>query len=221
MLAEGDARFVRGFDTAMLHPGTQVQHALTATLVAVLLGACTAHDPIADVAPADMRCPELSGSYCAAGRMYDRSQTQLLSARLQWFLPLQEDYTALGQEIRNADRVDFTGGHDGRLNITLLADGEKLYSIELDASQFRCGTDTLLLENTGEMWGGIAGAPVLPIIAAGWSDAHSLFWKGSDGSLRVRKLQRNSGAVMLAIPVNFNEEFWARFKPAEDGCEQR
>ncbi len=83
MLAEGDARFVRGFDTAMLHPGTQVQHALTATLVAVLLGACTAHDPIADVAPADMRCPELSGSYCAAGRMYDRSQTQLLSARLQ------------------------------------------------------------------------------------------------------------------------------------------
>ena len=190
-----------------------------AVLAAVLLGVCAARDPVADVDPADVRCPDLSGSYCVAGQMYERGATQVSSISLPWFLPTPDPDTELAQNILAADRVDLAGGHDGQLQITLSAVGQTVYSMSLDAGDFRCGVDTLLLENSGQMWGGM-GPPMLPIISMGWSDAHSLFWKGADGSLRARKLRRNSGTVMLAIPVNINEEFWARFRPADDGCEQ-
>lgn len=198
----------------------QTQQALTAALGAVLLASCAAHDPVADVAPAEVRCPDLSGSYCATGRMYERGQSQVSPARLPWFLRLGEPDKELDRKIWEADRVDFSGGHDGRLDIALFGGSEEVYSIRLNAGEFRCGAGTLLLENAGEMWGGV-GPPMMPIIGTGWSDAHSLFWKGDDGSLRARKLRRNSGTVMLAIPVSINEEFWARFKPVDGDCDPR
>ncbi len=151
--------------------------------------------------------------------MYERGASQVSSVSLPWFLPARDPDTELARNILAADRVDLLGGHDGQLHIALFTVGQPVYSVTLDASEFRCGTDTLLLENEGQMWGGV-GPPMLPIIGVGWSDAHSLFWKGTDGSLRARKLRRNAGTVMLAIPVNINEEFWARFKPANDGCDQ-
>lgn len=203
----------------MVQPGAQLQHVLAAGLASCLLAGCAARDPIGNVAPADVRCPDLSGSYCAMGRMYERGQSQVSSASLQWFLPPGEADTELSEKVWNADRAVFSGGHDDQLHITLSAVGQTVYSVTLDASEFRCGTDTLLLENEGQMWGGV-GPPMLPVIGVGWSDAHSLFWKGTDGSLRARKLRRNAGTVMLAIPVNINEEFWARFSPADNGCDQ-
>ena len=215
MLAEADQLFVTGFSPAMLHSTS-----LSTLVATVLLTGCAAHDPVADVTPAEVRCPELSGSYCAAGKMYERGQNQVSAASLPWFLPVGETDQETSQKIWQADRVSFAGGHDGQLEITLFGGGEQIYSIKLNADEFRCGADTLLLENDGQMWGGV-GPPMLPIIATGWSDAHSLFWKGSDGSLRARKLRRNSGTVMLAIPVSINEEFWARFKPADGDCEPR
>lgn len=203
----------------MVHSGTQLHHALMALLAAVLLSACAARDPVAHVDPADVRCPELSGSYCATGRMYERGVDQLSSVALQFFLPVGDKDPALNQKIWAADRIDLLGGHDGQLTIKLLAEGQPVSSVTLAAGEFRCGTDTLLLENPGQMWGGV-GPPMLPIFGVGWSDAHSLLWKSGDGSLRARKLRRNSGTVMLAIPVNINEEFWARFKLADGGCAQ-
>lgn len=203
----------------MFYSSTPLYHTLAAVLAAVLLSACAARDPVAHVDPADARCPDLSGSYCAAGQMYERGASQVSSISLPWFLPARGPDTELAQKVLAADRVDLAGGHDGQLQITLSAVGQPVYSVALDDSEFRCGTDTLLLENAGQMWGGV-GPPMLPIIGMGWSDSHSLFWKGADGSLRARKLRRNSGTVMLAIPVNINEEFWARFRPADDGCDQ-
>jgi hypothetical protein len=203
----------------MICLGTGLQHALIAVLTTTLLSACAARDPVAHVDPADVRCPDLSGSYCVVGQMYERGATQVSSISLPWFLPVADQDTEGAQNILAADRVELTGGHDGQLQITLSAVGQTVYSMRLDAAGFRCGVDTLLLENAGQMWGGM-GPPLLPIIGVGWSDAHSLFWKGADGSLRARKLRRNSGTVMLAIPVNINEEFWARFRPADEGCDE-
>jgi len=187
-------------------------------MAAALLAACSAPNPVERVAAADVRCPDLGGSYCARGRQHAGGADALEDSHLAWFLPLGEPDEETNRKIWAADRVDFVGGHDGQLQVTLFGKGQPVYAVSLAAGQFRCGTDTLLLDHAGEMWGA-AGSPLLPIVAAGWSDANNLLWKAADGGLRVRKQRRNAGTVMLAIPVRIDEDFQAKFRPAADGCD--
>ncbi|MCB1688533.1 MAG: hypothetical protein KDI33_08610 [Halioglobus sp.] len=189
-----------------------------AVLIAVLLNGCSAHNPVSTTAPADVHCPDLTGSYCATGRMYEKGADRIESASLSMFLPAIEPDCYTDRRVCQADRVDFAGGEDGQLRITLYAEGEAVATRSLQGNEFSCGNNTLLLDNDGGLLGGM-GPPAMPIVAMGWNDAHSLFWRSDDGGLRVRKLGKTTVAVMLAIPVSTDEESWARFRTTEQGCD--
>ena len=192
-------------------------HTATALMVAVLNG-CSASNPISTTDPADLHCPDLTGSYCANGRMYVDGRDKIELVRLTRFLPAIELDCYADPKVCNIERVDITGGHDGQITITLYTDGQPVASRSLQSNEFSCGNHTLLLENKGGILGGV-GPPIMPIVAVGWSDAHSLFWNADDGGLRVRKLSRMSVALMLSIPVSTEEESWARFHTTEQGCD--
>jgi hypothetical protein len=185
---------------------------LRLALLFLALSGCTT-DPIASVRPEDAACPDLTGSYCAIGLGYERGGHERTKTEIGGYLPAGDRALQLRSETR-IDRVALRGGPDGQLTITAFSGDELVFEMRLAENELRCEANAIRIENPGQMWGGA----LPPIAAIGWSDAHTVLWRAEDGSLRARKMRRNTGLVS-GIPVRIGEEFWARFESSEQGCE--
>ena len=150
--------------------------------------------------------------------MYITGEDRIQTVSLARFLPPINPDCYDNPKVCEAKRLDIAGGDDGQLSITLYADEQPVALLNLQSNQFSCGNHTLLVDTAGGLSVEV-GPPMMPIVAVGWSDANSLFWKADDGGLRVRKLSKTSVALMLAIPISIDEESWARFRTTEQGCD--
>jgi hypothetical protein len=123
--------------------------------------------------------------------------------------------------IRSADnwqsisRVDIDGPNEVRLKVTLHTDSQMVTSAEISRSDLICQGDRLALEMNKVPWGG-AG----PILALGASAGWRVFELGDAGNLSIDETRRETGTIMLVIPLRIRTDTRAEFSPAGDNeCE--
>jgi hypothetical protein len=182
---------------------------LTAVLIALLLTACAGSPPV-DTGAGSADCPDMSGSYCASGLLWQKGSTELTPAYLPHYLGVpREKWDAV-------DRVDIEGVTAGLLKLTLRAGERELTQTEISAPVLVCGSGRVALQMDAIPWGG-AGA----ILALGASSGWRLFQRNDDGSLRVEEQRHETGTVFLVMPLYINSAAWLRFSPyADNACDK-
>jgi hypothetical protein len=178
------------------------------TLAALaLMTACAGRPPVEPEA-GSAGCPQLTGSYCANGEVWEEGSTAVTRTYLPYRLGI--DSTAGWDTV---DRVDLDGATDGVLTIVLRAGAQEFARAELSGEDFFCGDERLMLRMNAMMWSG-----GLELGGYGASSGWRQFRRGEDGMLRVDEFRRETGAIFFVIPLRFKTDSHMRFLPAADGC---
>lgn len=173
----------------------------------VLLSACAGRPPVEPEA-GSAACPQLTGSYCANGEVWEEGETAVGRTYLPYRLGIDST-----EGWDTVDRVDLDGATDGLLTIVLRAGEQEFARAELSSEDFFCGDDRLMLRMDKMMWSGgleLGGYGA----SAGWRQ----FQRGEDGILRVDEFRRETGAIFFVIPLRFKTDSHMRFLPVTDGC---
>jgi hypothetical protein len=172
----------------------------------ILFAACAGRPPI-DSDDGTATCPDLSGTYCASGTRLDYYDTKPQYTHLPFYFGLDRI-----PERKDADEVHLDARPDGSLTLTLYAGNEEVSRTEIPRSTFQCDADQVAIRMGTEPWGGS-----IFVFAVGASSGWWIFDKGEGGSLDVTEKRRETGAVMLVVPLVLNNESTIEFKPASGG----
>lgn len=177
-------------------------------VVVVVLTACAGKPPI-KMSDNNGPCPTVSGIYCATGSISEKSYIDPDRTYLPYYLGIE---SSPGWD--TVDTVEIEGVSDGYLKLILRAGDDEFARAEVSRSELLCEADRFAMRMNTIPWGG-AG----PILALGASSGWRVIQRDSDGVLHIDQKRRETGTLMLVIPLIRRSQRNMQFQPVgESGC---
>ncbi len=184
-------------------------HRSALLMLLVSVSACAGKSPLGpDTGDSD--CPDLTGSYCSIGLEWEGDRGKSERAYLPTYLGIRST-----DNWQSISRVDIDGPNEVMLKVTLHTEDQMVTSAEILRSDLICQGDRLAFEMNKVPWGG-AG----PFLALGASAGWRVIERGDAGNLIINETRRETGTIMLVIPLRIRTDTRAEFPPAGDNeCE--